>query len=114
MLFQPLSSPDRNVLDLGFFRAIQSLQYQASPKTVVDELVLAVEKSFEDLSPESLKRVFLTLQASMIEVMKVNGGNNYKLSHMGKLHLMREDGTLPSQLQCQRAFVENALVHLQS
>ncbi|KAG5553755.1 hypothetical protein RHGRI_011591 [Rhododendron griersonianum] len=28
----------------------------------------------------------------MIEVMKVYGGNNYKLPHM------REDGTLPSQL----------------
>ncbi|KAH7863382.1 hypothetical protein Vadar_016764 [Vaccinium darrowii] len=113
LLFQPPNSPDMNVLDLGFFRAIQSLQYQAAPKNV-DELVHAVEKSFEELSSECLNRVFLTLQASMIEVMKVNGGNNYKLPHMGKLHLMRDDGTLPTQLQCECAIVENALVHLQS
>ncbi|GJZ21937.1 hypothetical protein Tco_0558976 [Tanacetum coccineum] len=28
--FQPANSPDLNVLDLGFFRAIQSLQEQES------------------------------------------------------------------------------------
>lgn len=101
-----------NVLDLGFFRAIQSLQHQEAP-TTIDELVHAVEKSFDKYSSENLNRVFLTLQTCMIEVMKVYGGNNYKLPHMGKLRLLREDGTLPSQLQCDQTIVENALVHLQ-
>ncbi|KAH7838080.1 hypothetical protein Vadar_021766 [Vaccinium darrowii] len=111
--FQRLNSPDMNDLDLGFFRAIQSLQYQHAPKNI-DELVHAVEKSFEEWLPKSLNRVFLTLQASIIEVMKVDGGNNYNLPHMGKLHIMREDDTLPSQLECPRAIVENALLHLQN
>ncbi|XP_047258867.1 uncharacterized protein LOC124891098 [Capsicum annuum] len=43
LYFQPSNSPDLNVLDLGFFRAIQSLQYQKAPKKV-DELVEAVER----------------------------------------------------------------------
>ncbi|KAM3201479.1 hypothetical protein P3L10_033842 [Capsicum annuum] len=42
LCFQPSNSPDLNVLDLSFFRAIQSLQYQKAPKNV-DELVEAVE-----------------------------------------------------------------------
>ncbi|XP_058211657.1 uncharacterized protein LOC131323836 [Rhododendron vialii] len=72
---QPPSSPNMNVLDLGYFRAIQSLQHQEAPKTV-DALVNAVEKSFEELSTDSLNRVFVSLQACMVEVMKVHGGNN--------------------------------------
>ncbi|KAH7852310.1 hypothetical protein Vadar_023215 [Vaccinium darrowii] len=97
---QPPQSPDMNVLDLGFFRAIQSLQHQEAP-TTIDELVYAVEKPFEELSPESLDRIFLTWQACMLEVMKFNGGNNYKLPHMNKSQLTR-CGVLPSQLQCER------------
>ncbi|KAH7847324.1 hypothetical protein Vadar_024741 [Vaccinium darrowii] len=95
----------------GFDIAIQSLQYQKAPKTI-DELVDAVEKSFEEMSSDNLNRVFLTLQSCMIEIMKVNRGNNYKLPHMGKSHLIR-NGILPSQLQCDRAIVENAQAHLQ-
>ena len=34
--FQPVNSPYFNVLDLGFFNAIQSLQHQCAPKTVDD------------------------------------------------------------------------------
>ena len=38
---QPPNSPDHNVLDLGFFNAIQTLQHQASPQSV-DKLIQAV------------------------------------------------------------------------
>ena len=31
LMCQPTNSPDLNVLDLGFFSAIQSLQYKESP-----------------------------------------------------------------------------------
>ncbi|KAF7141606.1 hypothetical protein RHSIM_Rhsim06G0137900 [Rhododendron simsii] len=75
LLFQPPQSPDMNVLDLGFFRAIQSLQYQEAP-TTIDALVHAVEKSFDKYPSEKLNRVFLTLQTCMIEVMKVYGGQS--------------------------------------
>lgn len=46
--FQPPNSSDMNVLDLEFFRAIQSLQHQEDPNTI-DELVAAVEKSFDNI-----------------------------------------------------------------
>ncbi|XP_023757888.1 uncharacterized protein LOC111906365 [Lactuca sativa] len=42
LCFQPPNSPDLNVLDLGFFRAIQSLQEQEVLRTI-DELVDAVQ-----------------------------------------------------------------------
>ena len=43
---QPPNSRDLNILDLGFFSAIQSLQHKACPKTIED-LVAVVEESFE-------------------------------------------------------------------
>ncbi|KAH7857582.1 hypothetical protein Vadar_014262 [Vaccinium darrowii] len=110
LVFQPPNSPDLNVLDLGFFRAIQTLQYQQAPKNV-DELVSAVMRAFEELPSERLENVFLTLQACMIEIMKVNGGIGYKVPHIGKGGLMR-DGNLPTQLQCDHNLVESVLAHL--
>ena len=62
--YQPPNSPDMNVLDLGFFRAIQSLQQQEALSTV-DELVNAIVKAFNELPPQSLNRVFLSLQQCM-------------------------------------------------
>nr|GMD13246.1 Transposase, Tc1-like protein [Ipomoea batatas] len=49
----PPNSPDMNVLDLGFFRALQSLQHQEAPRNV-DELVAATHKAFNEISVESL------------------------------------------------------------
>lgn len=47
LMCQPSNSPDINILDLGFFSAIQSLQHQTCPKTVED-LVHTVEESFSE------------------------------------------------------------------
>lgn len=43
LICQPPNSPDLNILDLGFFRAIQSIQYKKVTKTPAD-LVKAVEE----------------------------------------------------------------------
>lgn len=91
---------------IGFLRAIQSLQHQGAPYTI-DELVHAVEKSFEGLSLENLNHVSYTLQGCTIEVMKVYGKNNYKLPHMVKNQSLR-NGTLPSQYQCERQILQIA------
>ena len=101
---QPPNSPELNVLDLGFFRAIQSLQYEEAPKNI-DELVLAVEKAFKALCPKALNRVFLTLQQVMIEVLRNKGGNNFRIPHMQKGKLERED-RLPLSLSCDFGIVE--------
>jgi hypothetical protein len=106
LTFQPPNSPDLNVLDLGFFRAIQSLQHQQAPKNI-DELVDAVTVSFEKIDREKLNDIFLTLQQCMIEIMKVKGGNNYKLPHMGKEHLRRQ-GDLPDSMLCDTVVLQQA------
>ncbi|KAL4347250.1 hypothetical protein GQ457_17G012040 [Hibiscus cannabinus] len=111
LFFQPPNSPDLNVLDLGYFRPIQSLQHQES-STTIDELVKAVEKSFDELAAESLNNVFLSLQFCMIETMKIKGGNNYRLPHLSKQRLER-NGELPIQLHCDQDTVQEALLHIQ-
>ncbi|CAI9281797.1 unnamed protein product [Lactuca saligna] len=55
LCFQPPNCPDLNVLDLGFFRAIQSLQEQEA-----------------------------------LEIMKIQGVNNYNVPHIGKNRLERQ------------------------
>ena len=98
MINQPPNSPDFNVLDLGFFNAIQSLQHQEAP-TSIDELVSCVEQAFNKLSRETLDNTFLSYQNTLESCMKVEGGNKYKLVHMGKEKLRRE-GRLPVSIEC--------------
>jgi len=64
-----------NVLDLGFFKAIKSLQHQEAPRNV-DELLGVVKKSFDELSAQTYNNVFVIVQLCMVEVMTINGGNN--------------------------------------
>ncbi|KAI3708174.1 hypothetical protein L2E82_37296 [Cichorium intybus] len=108
--FQPPNSPDLNVLDLGFFRAIQSLQEQEVLGTI-DELVHAVKTAFERMESQQLNNVFLTLQTCMKEIIKVQGGNNYQIPHIGKNRLERE-GNLPLQIECDQNLIDEALLHL--
>jgi hypothetical protein len=58
---QPPNSPKTNVLDLGYFNAIQSLQHKKHTNTI-PELVKAVEDSFKELDKQTLNKVFLTRQ----------------------------------------------------
>ncbi|XP_057770731.1 uncharacterized protein LOC130990519 [Salvia miltiorrhiza] len=88
LVCQPANSPDLNVNDLGFFRAIQSLQDDKMAKTVED-LVQNVLISFEELSSVTLNNVFLTLQGCLTEIMRVQGSNDYKIPHINKSRLLR-------------------------
>ena len=91
--FQPSNSPDLNVLDLGFFNAIQSLQQESACATI-DELVEATETAFQSLQWKKLNNVFLTLQKVMECCLLHAGNNNYKLPHILKQKLER-NGELP-------------------
>ena len=106
---QPNSS-NMNVLDLGLFRAIQSFQYQEAPSTV-RWFSQCNRKSFSWFAITKPKSWFLNF-ATMHEVIKDFGGNNYKLPHMGKEKL-EKSGTLSLQLGCDRDTVEKAILHLQ-
>ena len=72
---QPANSPDLNVLDLGFFNSIQSLQHEASPNTI-DELIDCVQQAFNKLEVTTLNNVFTTLQTCMESIMLTGGGNS--------------------------------------
>ena len=98
------------MLDLGFFRAIQSLQEQESPRSI-DELVLAVQTSFESMASHELNNVFLTLQTCMKEIMKVKGNNNYHIPHIGKGRLERQ-GNLPLQIECDENLLHEVASYL--
>lgn len=103
---QPSNSPDLNILDLGFFSSIQSLQQKTTTKTI-PELVAAVQRSYNELHPKTLSNVWMSLQFVMCEVLKVNGGNNYKLPH-AKKRKREVEGTLPNEIQANVTDVQNA------
>ena len=76
MTNRPPNSLDFNVLDLGFFNVIQSLQHKEAPKTV-DDLIKAVEDLFNAVMRETLDNTFLSYQSAMESTMKVGGSNQY-------------------------------------
>lgn len=54
---QPPKSPDLNILDLGFFSAIQSLQHRTCPNGIED-IVHAVEDSFDEFPTKKVNYIF--------------------------------------------------------
>ena len=90
LINQPPNSPDFNVLDLGFFASIQSLQQQEK-MVKIDDLISAVEKSFWGQSVEVLDNVWVTYQKVMECALLAGGTNKYTLPHMGKARLRRQN-----------------------
>ncbi|XP_047949312.1 uncharacterized protein LOC125195166 [Salvia hispanica] len=111
LISQPANSPDTNVLDLGYFRAIQSLQ-DDKIATNVDDLMRNMFTSFEELSPQTLNRVFITLQSCFTTILQVHGNNSYKIPHLNKDRLHRTVG-LPLQLHVEEGLVRESLEYLQ-
>ena len=94
---QPPNSPDLNICDLTFFRALQTMQFREKSTTSV-ELIRAVLNAFEAYQPTKLRDGFLTLQGCMNCILDCNGGNDYKIPHMGKRALERQ-GILPTTIE---------------
>ena len=92
---QAPNSPDTNILDLGFFRAIQSFN-DACPDNE-EELIKSVEKAYGEYPWCKLNFVWLTLQSCLNKIIEHDGGNDYKIPHMGKESLWRR-GQLPEVL----------------
>lgn len=107
LICQHANSPDLNVLDLGFFRAIQSLKYKEASRTI-DELIGGVQKAFETFSVRKLDYIFLTLQLCMRSILEEKGGNKYKILHIAK-DSFRRHGQLPLQIKCDAQLIQNAL-----
>lgn len=77
----------------------------------MDEIIENVENEYDDYDAGNLRRVFITLQSCLIEVMNVSGGNKYKIPHMNKRRL-EALGILPNRLSCARWLYERAMAIL--
>lgn len=105
LTYQPAQSPELNCLDLGFFNAIQSIQYKKFPKNVT-ELIKAVEEAYYEYDPKKINYTWLQLQHVMLEVLNCKGGNNFKMPHKGKEKLDRI-GELPITIEVQQRIIDD-------
>ena len=85
---QPPNSPDTNINDLSFFRAIDALQ-QEEACTNYEELIQNVKQACVNYSPKKLNNMWITHQQVMLKIMETHGFKKFKMPHMGKEHLER-------------------------
>ena len=98
MLNQPPNSPDMNVLDLGFFNQIQTIQYETCAINI-DELVANVIDCYNNSCPEKLNNNFITLTSVMQKVLEHKGNNDFKIPHLGKASKKRKGAEI-TRLYC--------------
>ena len=89
---QAVNSPDVDLLDLGFFRDIQSSN-DAAPKNK-KELIEAVSEVYDKYPQHKINRTWLTLQCCSNQIITHHGNNDYNIDHIGKEQL-EENGNLP-------------------
>ena len=87
---QPVCSPDLNILDLGYFNSIQSLQHKTRSYTI-QQIICNVIKSFQDLEMTTLYNIFVTWQIIMLKIIQAEGDNTYKMPH-NRRYLLEKSG----------------------
>ena len=97
LINQPPNSPDTNILDLGFFNSIQSLQDRTTLRTV-DELIEEVRRVFAAQESAALGRVWTTYQAVLQEIKLAKGDNTFKLPHLHKQTAERRGVAIPASM----------------
>ena len=104
ILTQAPKSPDTNVCDLSFFRALQSEQWRSGVEDTIEGLISQVLRAFESFDERKNDFGFLTLQCCLDDILICNGGNDYSIRHMGKERMLRE-GILPERIEASEAAV---------
>ena len=84
---QAANSPDVNLLDLGFFRAIQSSNNTA-PKNE-EELIEAVSAVYDKYPCHKINQTWPTLQCCFNQIILHHGDYDYNIDHIGKEQLKR-------------------------
>ena len=79
---QAANSPDVNLLDLGFFQAIQSFN-DAVPKNK-EQLIQSVCEAFKNFPQKRLNHTWLTLQSVLNQIILCNGDNDYNIEYLSK------------------------------
>ncbi|KAL7571433.1 hypothetical protein ACA910_019191 [Epithemia clementina (nom. ined.)] len=82
MTTQPANLPNCNLCNLGFFRAIQAANDEAM--TSEEELISAVQKTYQEYPKEKINYTWLMLQSCLNEILECHGGNDYAIAHMNK------------------------------
>ena len=77
---QPPNSPDMNVLDLCFNRALACMAAKTRPRTK-DEIAKAVELAWEQYEWQRLERAWKYKSFMLKAVVEYNGWNNFPLPH---------------------------------
>jgi hypothetical protein len=85
---QPSNSPDTNINDLGFFRALQSEYYKMTPGNA-GQIIQCVLQAYNAYDKHKINRIWLSLMGSLNEIIIHHGNNDYKIPHMGKDRLIR-------------------------
>jgi hypothetical protein len=93
---QPANSPDLNINDLGFFRAIESVYKKEVPRTY-DDIINMVVRVYWEYPRAKLNRMWLTRQACCNKILEHVGNNNYTIPHMNKERMERL-GRLPNAI----------------
>ena len=104
ILTQAPKSPDTNVCDLSFFRALKSKQWRSGVEDTIKGLISEVLRAFESFDERKNDFGFLTLQCCLDDILICNGGNDYSIRHMGKERMLRE-GILPERIEASEAAV---------
>ena len=97
-------SPDTNICDLCFFRALQSAQWRSGVEEAIDGLIGQVPRTFDRFDERKNDFGFLTLQCCLDDILICNGGNDYSIQHMGKERMLRE-GILPDRIEASEAAI---------
>ena len=95
LYMQTPNSPDVNLLDLGFFWAIQSFN-DASPKNE-EELIQLVQDAYKNYLQHKLNQTWLTIQSCFHQIILHHGDNDYSIEHISKAKLEWQ-GQLPDVL----------------
>jgi hypothetical protein len=103
LLTQSAQSPDTNINDLAFFRALQSTQFDLGFATDTSGLIVQVLAAFDRFSHIALNNTFLTLQLCMEQIILIHGRNTYDIPHVGKGTMRAEEGKIPLRWQATAA-----------
>ena len=88
LYMQTPNSPDVNLLDLGFFRAIQSFN-DGSPKNK-EELIQSVKDAYKNYPRHKLNYTWLTPQSCFDQIILHHGDNDYSIEHISKAKLEQQ------------------------
>ena len=85
LYLQTPNSPVVNLLDLGFFQAIQSFNDASRKKEA--KLIQSVQDTYENYPCHKLNRTWLTLQSCFNQIILHHGDNHYSIEHISKAKL---------------------------